>query len=221
MPQGTPYFSGATCVRRDMTGAALGANLRPTRTRVEECKRMRILFDVDTGVDDALAILLGLGHPEVQVVGIGTVAGNVNVDLGTANSLKVLEVAGRTDVPVARGCERPLVEPYRDAAEVHGDDGLGNSGYPGASVQASGEHAVDQMIRVAHDNPGEVTLVAVGPLTNVAVALRREPRLPGLLRNVVVMGGAFTHAGNVNAAAEFNISVDPEAALAVFEGGFD
>jgi purine nucleosidase len=180
-----------------------------------------ILFDVDTGVDDSLALLLALRHPAVEVVAIGTVAGNVNVDRCTINTLKVLTLAGRPAVPVARGCEKPLLQPLEDAATVHGNDGLGNSGYPEPTLRPTGEHAVDQMIRLAESRPGELTLLAVGPLTNVAVALMRQPRLPALFKRLVVMGGAFTHAGNTTPLAEFNIFVDPEAARMVFEAGFE
>jgi purine nucleosidase len=182
--------------------------------------RTKLLFDVDTGVDDALALLLGLGHPEADVVGIGTVAGNVEVDRCTENSLKVLRLVGRPDVPVARGCDRPLVQPLHTAAYVHGNDGLGGSRLPLSGLAPTGEHAVDQLIRLAGSQPGEITLVAVGPLTNVAVALMRQPALPRLFKRVVVMGGAFAHPGNTSAVAEFNIAVDPEAARMVFEAGF-
>lgn len=182
--------------------------------------RTKLLFDVDTGVDDALALLLALGHPAAEIVGIGTVAGNVEVDQCTENSLKVLKLAGRVDIPVARGCSRPLVQPLRTAAYVHGNDGLGGAGLPASGLAPSGEHAVDQLIRLASAQPGEITLVAVGPLTNVAVALMRQPALPRLLKQVVVMGGAFAHPGNSSATAEFNIWVDPEAARMVFEAGF-
>ena len=180
-----------------------------------------LLFDVDTGVDDALALLLALGSPDADVLGIGTVAGNVELEKCTANSLRVLELVGRAEIPVSPGCSRPLTQPLETAANVHGGDGLGGVGLPPPRVTPCGEHAVDQMIRIARDRPGEVTLVALGPLTNVAVALLLEPELPRLFRKLVLMGGAFAHAGNMSATAEFNIWVDPEAAKAVFEAGFD
>ena len=183
--------------------------------------RTALLFDVDTGIDDALAILLALGSPGVETVGIGTVAGNVDVDKGTMNTLRVLEVAGRMDIPVYRGCERPLIQRLYDASDVHGDDGMGNSGLPIPVTAASTIHAVDNMIRVARERPGEITLVALGPLTNVAMALRLEPRLPSLIRRLVIMGGAYAHPGNMSGLAEFNIWVDPDAAKAVFESEFD
>jgi purine nucleosidase len=182
--------------------------------------RCSLLFDVDTGVDDALALLLALRHPEAEVVGIGTVAGNVDVDKCTENSLQVLRLVDRLDVPVARGCPRPLVQPYASAAEVHGNSGLGGTNLPPSGLTPTGEHAVDQLIRLAEARPGELTLVAVGPLTNVAVALMRQPALPTLLKDVVIMGGAFAHPGNSTALSEFNIWVDPEAARMVFEAPF-
>lgn len=183
--------------------------------------RTALLFDVDTGIDDALAILLALGAPGVETVGIGTVAGNVDVDKATVNTLRVLEVAGRSDIPVFRGCEHPLIQRLYDASDVHGDDGMGNSGLPIPAKVASRVHAVDNMIQLARERPNELTLVALGPLTNVAVALRLEPRLPKLIRRLVIMGGAYAHPGNMSGLAEFNIWVDPDAAKAVIESGFD
>lgn len=181
----------------------------------------RLLFDVDTGIDDALALLLAFGRPEVEVVAIGTVAGNVELEKATENTLRVAALAGRGQTPIAAGCGRPLVQPLETAAHVHGDDGLGNCGLPSPGLRPTGEHAVDQMIRLVRANPGEITLVALGPLTNVAVALRCEPDLPRLVRRLVLMGGAYAAPGNSSALAEFNIYVDPEAARAVFEAGFD
>jgi purine nucleosidase len=179
-----------------------------------------LVFDVDTGVDDALALLFAFGQPDVEIAGIGTVAGNVGVERATENTLKVLKLIGRTEVPVARGCDRPLVQPARPAEAVHGTDGLGESGYPLSGLCPSGEHAIDQLIRVAEARRREVTLVALGPLTNVAAAVVRKPELTQLLRDVVVMGGAFVHPGNMTPLAEFNIHSDPEAARIVFEAGF-
>lgn len=182
---------------------------------------MTLLFDVDTGIDDALALLFALGRPGVEVAGIGVVCGNVPVDVGVENTLKVVALKGRGEVPVARGCERPLLQTYRPAGPVHGDDGLGNAGLPPSGLAPTSEHAVDQLARLARERPGEITLVAVGPLTNVAVATLKEPALPRLLQEVVVMGGAFAAPGNVTATAEFNVWADPEAARIVFEAGFN
>jgi purine nucleosidase len=179
-----------------------------------------LLFDVDTGIDDALALLLALGHPGVEVVAVGTVAGNVPVAMATENTLRVVQLKGRADIAVARGCDRPLAGPPHTATHVHGDDGLGGTDLPPSGLAASGEHAADQLIRLAEARPGTLTLVALGPLTNVALALLRQPTLPTLLKNLVIMGGAFAHPGNVSATAEFNIWADPEAARVVFEAGF-
>jgi purine nucleosidase len=209
-------------VRRRWTERAPGHTPPPAIQVKQEndVSRTKLLFDVDTGVDDALALLLALGHPDAEVVGIGTVAGNVELDQTTENSLKVLALKDRADVPVARGSPKPLVEPLHTAAYVHGNDGLGNSGLPPSGLAPTGEHAADQLIRLAQAQPGEITLVAVGPLTNVALALAKQPALPQLLKRVVVMGGAFTVSGNTSPTAEFNIWVDPEAAQIVFEAGF-
>jgi purine nucleosidase len=183
--------------------------------------RRPFVFDVDPGIDDALALLLALGHPDIAVLGIGTVAGNVGVAQCTANALALLALVGREEVPVAEGCRRALLAPPRRSVGVHGDSGLGGVVLPGGSRSASGEHAVDQLLRLARQHAGALTLVALGPLTNVAVALLREPDLPRLLGRVVVMGGAFAHPGNVTATAEFNIWADPEAARVVLEAGLD
>ncbi len=188
---------------------------------MSEQSRVSLLLDVDTGIDDALAILLALGASAVDIVGIGTVAGNIDVDKATANTLRVLEVAERLDVPVYRGCERPLIQALHDASNVHGDDGMGNSGLPVPLTSAKAIHAVDNLIQISRARPGEITLVALGPLTNVALALRMEPRLPTLIRRLVIMGGAYAHPGNMSGLAEFNIWVDPDAAKAVMESSFD
>ena len=180
----------------------------------------RLILDLDTGIDDALALLYALGRSDADLVAIGTVAGNVALARCTENTLRVLELKGRADVLVAEGCARPLAQPLHDAAHVHGDDGLGNTGLPSPGLRPSGEHAVDQLIRLAAGAPGELTLVATGPLTNVAVAVTRQPQLTRTLREVIWMGGAFAHPGNVTPAAEFNAWVDPEAAKVVLEAGF-
>jgi purine nucleosidase len=176
----------------------------------------RLIIDSDPGVDDAHAILLALAHPDVQVEAITTVNGNVGLDLTTANALKILDVAGK-DVPVYRGCDRPLVQRPDNAAHVHGDDGLGDCGIAASKKQAQPEHAVHALLRLANDNPGELTLVAIGPLTNLAVALSIDPDLPLKFKDLVVMGGAVYAQGNTSTVtAEFNIQTDPEAAHIVF-----
>lgn len=176
-----------------------------------------LLMDVDTGIDDALALMLAVRSPEVDLVGVGTVAGNVDSRLAANNTLRVLEVVGAADVPVAVGAATPIIEPFRDAAWVHGDDGLGNSSQPAPSGSPSEESAVEQMIRLSHEHAGELTLVPVGPLTNLALALRADPELPSRLARVVLMGGSAREGGNAAPWAEANIGHDPEAAAVVFD----
>ncbi len=179
----------------------------------------RIILDCDPGHDDALAILLAQGASELELAAITTVAGNHPLELTTLNALRVCELAGIRDVPVAAGCASPLLRELVTAPEIHGEAGLEGHHWPPPSLRAVPEHAVDLIIDLVMSSPGEITLVPIGPLTNIAVALRREPRLAGSVREVVVMGGSFTR-GNVTPAAEFNIFVDPEAAAIVFAAGW-
>lgn len=176
----------------------------------------RLIIDTDPGVDDAHAILLALAHPDVQVEALTTVNGNVNLDCTTANALKILDAADR-DVPVYRGCDRPLINRPENADFVHGVDGLGDCGIPASGRQVQSEHAVHALIRLPNESPGELTLVAIGPLTNLAVALSIDPDLPRKFKQLVIMGGAIYARGNTETVtAEFNIHTDPEAAHIVF-----
>jgi purine nucleosidase len=177
-----------------------------------------LVLDVDTGVDDALAILYALASPEVTLIAATTVMGNVDVEQATENTLAVLELCGYDDVEVAKGAGRPLVRDHLAFPVVHGERGLGRAELPPASRAPSHRDAARLLIEMARERPGEVLLVATGPLTNVALALAEEPGLPDLLRGFAIMGGAFDHQGNVTPAAEANIWVDPEAAQAVFRG---
>ena len=172
-----------------------------------------ILLDCDPGHDDAIAILLALASPELEVRGVTTVAGNQTLDKTTANALRVLELVGRGDVPVAAGADRPLARELRVAAHVHGETGLDGPALPPARGRAADEHAADFL--AARLEPG-VVLVATGPLTNVALLLDGGVRP----ERIVLMGGAIGE-GNITQAAEFNIWVDPEAAVRVFESGVD
>jgi purine nucleosidase len=172
-------------------------------------------MDVDTGVDDAIALMLAVARPDVELVAVTCCAGNVEAPQAAANTLAVLELCGAGDVEVAVGSEAPLVEPLRTATS-HGPRGLGYAQPPAARASVSFWYGPDLIVEEARRRPGEVLLVATGPLTNVALALRREPALPQLLRRLVVMGGAFEHPGNTTPVAEFNVWVDPEAASAVF-----
>ncbi len=178
----------------------------------------RLIIDTDPGVDDAHAILLGFAHPDAQIEAICTVAGNVSLERTTANACTILDVLG-VDVPVYPGCDGAIIRAPHDAAYVHGDDGLGNSHYPPARHQPESEHAVLALIRLANESPGELTLCAIGPLTNLALATRLDPSLPQKYKRLVVMGGAIRGMGNMaaNPSAEFNAWTDPEAAAIVFE----
>jgi purine nucleosidase/pyrimidine-specific ribonucleoside hydrolase len=189
-----------------------------------------ILIDTDPGIDDALAILLALASPEVSVEAITTVAGNVEIDLGTANAFRILEVAQPGRRPrVARGAGAPLVGPLVTAAHFHGDDGLGNLGrlrapdglprYPEPVHTLETLDGADLILEAADRFAGRLVVVALGPLTNVALALQRDRGRLAQVARIVVMGGAVAVPGNVTPAAEFNIHVDPEAASAVFASG--
>jgi purine nucleosidase len=175
-----------------------------------------LLLDVDTGVDDAIALLLALARPDVELVAVTCCAGNVEAPQAAANTLGVLELGGAGDVEVAVGSDAPLVERLRTATS-HGAKGLGYAELPPARAPVSRRYGPDVIVEEARRRPGELVLVATGPLTNVALALRREPELPRLLRRLALMGGAYGHPGNTTPVAEFNVWVDPEAAAAVFE----
>ena len=181
---------------------------------------LKLLFDTDPGVDDAMALLFLHRHPRAQLLGITTVFGNAEVDITTRNALYLAERFG-IDAPVARGAALPLVRPPRGAApEVHGDDGLGNLRGPIAPTRRADPRPAHRLIiDTLRAHPHEVTLLAVGPLTNLALALAEDEAITGLVRQVVVMGGAFGthgHGGNVSPVAEANIFSDPQAADAVF-----
>ena len=180
---------------------------------------VKVVLDCDPGIDDALAIIFGCGHPGLDLVGLTTVSGNVELSQVTANALSVLELAGHPEVPVVAGSGQPLLRPPVHAREVHGESGLGAARLPAARTEPASGHAVDFLIDTIGAAPGDITLVATGPLTNIALALRREPRLAGWVRDFVIMGGSATR-GNVTPAAEFNIAVDPEAAAIVFGAGW-
>jgi purine nucleosidase len=177
---------------------------------------IRLVIDTDPGVDDALAIMAAFAHPKALVEAITTVAGNVSLERTTANACTMLDVLEQ-NVPVYAGCNCPLVGDAVDAGYFHGEDGLGDSGYPPSARQVADEHAVNALIRLANEWPGELTLVAIGPLTNVALATRLDPALPQKYARLVVMGGSIRGVGNVTTAAEFNVYADPEAAAIVFD----
>jgi purine nucleosidase len=173
--------------------------------------RVPLLIDCDTGIDDALALLYAVASPEAEIVGVSCVAGNVELDHVVRNTLAVLELAGRADIPVAAGADRPLARPLRTASDTHGPTGLGYAKLPAPRGLSVAAHAADAIARAARDRPGELMLVTLGPLTNVALALRGEPDLPGLLRGLVMMVGAYRTPGNTAPTLEWNAGVDPEA----------
>lgn len=178
-----------------------------------------ILLDTDPGIDDSLAILLALASPEVVLDGIVTVHGNVSAQQTTRNALAVLELAGASHVPVYKGCDLPLVKESLLSPETHGNTGLGYAQLPNPQTKPKSKHGSDFLIERIMSQPGEVTLVAIGPLTNIALAIRKEPRIVENVKEVFVMGGAIWHPGNATALAEFNTFVDPHAAHVVFHSG--
>jgi pyrimidine-specific ribonucleoside hydrolase len=177
-----------------------------------------IILDVDTGVDDALAILFAVRHPDLRLRAITCVAGNADVDQVVANTLRVLDAAGAPDIPVARGADSPLLEPRRDARHVHGTDGMADLGLPASDRRAADVHAVELLRREILASPTPVTLITLAPLTNIALLLRTYPEVTGKLARVLTMGGSAS-VGNASAVAEFNIWHDPEAAAIVFGAG--
>jgi len=178
----------------------------------------RLLIDTDTASDDAVALVMAINHPDVEVEAITVVAGNVPVDQGVQNALYTLELLGE-EVPVHRGAEAPLLGPLRTAQHIHGEDGMGDIGLPLSGRESAKGHAVDVLVEAANRLPGELTLVTLGPLTNVALALGKDPSFAEKIMECVVMGGASDHYGNITPVAEFNVWVDPEAAKKVFESG--
>ncbi|MBK7144540.1 MAG: nucleoside hydrolase [Xanthomonadales bacterium] len=177
----------------------------------------RLLIDTDPGVDDALALLMAYTHPRAKVEALTITAGNVGIEHTLRNALNLIELVG-ADTPVFAGCEAPLVRPAEDAAFVHGRDGFGDVGLPAPARAAAGEHAALAMVRLAQAFPGELVFVMLGPLSNLALALKLDPGLPHRVRRLVVMGGAVTGHGNVSrVTSEFNFHFDPEAAAIVFD----
>ena len=180
----------------------------------------KIIIDTDPGQDDAVAILLALASPELEVLGITAVAGNVPLPLTSRNARIVAELAG-SDVPVHAGAAAPLSRPLVTAEHVHGKTGLDGWDAPEPSRPLASEDAVGFIVETVRANPGEVILCPLGPLTNIAEALRRDPGIAALIPRVVLMGGAYFEVGNITPAAEFNIYVDPEAAAELFRSGID
>ena len=182
----------------------------------------KIIIDTDPGQDDAVAILLALASPELEVIGITAVAGNVPLPLTERNARAVCELAGRTDIPVFAGCHAPLTRRLVTAEHVHGKTGLDGIDLPDPQVPLQKRHAVEFIVDTLRKEPsGSVTLCPLGPLTNIATAFTRAPDVVDRIRRIVLMGGAYFEVGNITPTAEFNIYVDPEAAEIVFGAGID
>lgn len=179
-------------------------------------KRTPLIIDVDTGIDDAFGLLYACASPRAHILGVSTVAGNVDLARATRNTRAVLALAKRADIPVWPGCASPILHAPADASLVHGVSGLGNAVLPDPPRQDDATNAIDAIVGHAHASQDPLVLVAAGPLTNIAAALLREPALPRLVARLVLMGGAYREPGNVTPVAEFNIWHDPEAARMVF-----
>jgi inosine-uridine nucleoside N-ribohydrolase len=207
--------------RRSFLGCSAGAVLAssfPAFSLAVPASPRRILLDCDTGVDDAIAILLALRSPELKVEAVTAVSGNVPLAFTLPNTLRMVELTGRTDIPVAGGAAVPLVRRLVTASYVHGNNGLGGVDFPEPKLKPLAETASEVIRRIVRSSPGEITIVGVGPLTNVALALKSDPELAPQIKEIVVMGGSLI-SGNVTPAAEFNFYVDPEAARIVFDSG--
>lgn len=180
----------------------------------------RIIIDTDPGVDDALTFLLALASPEIKLEALTTVQGNVTIEKATRNALSVLELAHASHIPVVQGCSRPLLKtPHNSGEDVHGMSGIGNSNLPEPKTKPVDGHAVDYLIERVLAEPNELSIFPIGPLTNIALAIRKEPRFAKALKELVVMGGAIRSGGNITPLAEFNINEDPHAAHIVFHSG--
>jgi purine nucleosidase len=182
--------------------------------------KSRIIIDTDPGVDDALTILLALASPEIQLEALTTAHGNIGIEKTTRNALSVLEFANASHIPVARGCSLPLVSvPSNSGEAVHGTSGIGKAVLPEPKSRPVDQHAIDYLIERILAEPQEISLFMIGPMTNLALAIRKEPRIVQALKELVIMGGAIRSGGNATPLAEFNIHADPHAAHIVFHSG--
>lgn len=218
--------------RREFVGASAASLAIGTLPRVGEALQgsnvptggapgqgpSRVILDTDPGVDDAFALLLAMRSPELKIEGITAVAGNVPLELTLPNALRMVEIGGRDDIPVASGAKGPLLRRLVTATYAHGENGLGGAVFPEPKRKAIAEPAADFIRHTVRRYPGEITLVTIGPLTNIATALNSDAELARMVRGVVMMGGSLS-GGNITPAAEFNIYVDPEAARIVFQSG--
>jgi purine nucleosidase len=187
-------------------------------TRADQSPQ-KVVIDSDPGTDDALAILLAVYSPEVDVKGISIVAGNVTADMGFDDALRVLSLVNRCDIPVAKGAEHPLLQRLVTGSYWNGANGLGGAETPASRCQGDHRFGPDLIIDLVHKYPNEITIIPIGPLTNIALAVRKDPSIVPLVKAVVLMGGSIS-GGNVNGAAEYNIYQDPEAASIVFNAGW-
>ena len=188
-------------------------------------QKRKVILDMDPGIDDALALLLALCSSELKVLAVTTVAGNAPIEMTSINALRVLEYLGVKDVPVARGADRPLVRPLVHALRFYGSDGLADCALPLSSLKLHEASAVELLADTILNSVGEITIIAMGPLTNLATALEQRPELPRAIASLIIMGGAYGLTaygkGNQTPVAEFNIWQDPEAARVVFNSGVD
>jgi inosine-uridine nucleoside N-ribohydrolase len=194
------------------------ADARSSEDRARGGGPFRVIIDTDPGVDDALALLLAMRSPELQIEAITPVAGNVPLELTLPNALRMVEIASRKDIPVAAGAKTPLIRRLVTATYAHGENGLGGAVFPEPTTKPVPAPAAELIREIVRKYPGEVTLITIGPLTNVATALNSDSELAGMVRGLVMMGGSLS-GGNITPAAEFNVYVDPEAARIVFQSG--
>jgi inosine-uridine nucleoside N-ribohydrolase len=194
---------------------ALDANVTTDSQRKSQS---RVIIDTDPGVDDAFALLFAMRSPELKIEAITAVSGNVPLEITLPNALRMVEIAGRTDIPVAAGAKVPLARRLVTAEYAHGNNGLGGAIFPEPKMKPVAQPAAELIDSIVRKYPGEVTLIPVGPLTNIATALNADPDLAKMVQGIVLMGGSFS-GGNITPAAEFNIYVDPEAARIVFQSG--
>lgn len=180
----------------------------------------RIIMDVDPGIDDSLAINLALRSPELLIEGLTVVSGNIEVEQATINTLKAVEMSGK-EIKVYKGEALPLKKPYVDATDTHGQDGIGENFFPAPSGKSEDEHAVDFILRKIKDHPDEITILALGPLTNIAKAIQQDAGIMKKTKRIVLMGGSATYHGNCSPVAEYNFWVDPDAAKIVFAFGIE
>jgi inosine-uridine nucleoside N-ribohydrolase len=210
--------SAATLAMNRLARASRAFPLESEQSNPAAGGPFRVIIDTDPGVDDALALLLAMRSPELKIEGITAVAGNVPLDLTLPNALRMVEIAGRNDIPVAAGASGPLLRRLVTATYAHGENGLGGAVFPEPKRKPVAEPAAEFIRQTIRKHPGEITLLTIGPLTNIAAALNSDKELAGMVRGLVMMGGSLS-GGNITPAAEFNVYVDPEAARIVFQSG--